>query len=76
MKHIINIRRIDNETNRTFAWLAQVQRNNHIVMKMFTNAVYGGKRKALQAAICYREQLPRRGKPIRAPTVASSYLAS
>ena len=57
MKHIINIRRIDNKTNRTFAWLVQVQRNNHIVMKMFTDAVYGGKPKALQAAICYREQL-------------------
>ena len=57
MKHIINIRRIDNKTNRTFAWLVQVQRNNDIVMKMFTDAVYGGKRKALQAASCYREQL-------------------
>jgi hypothetical protein len=57
MKCPINIRRIDNKTNRTFAWLVCVQRNNHIVTKMFTDTVYGGKRKALQATICYRDQL-------------------
>lgn len=57
MKHLRNIRRIDNETNRTFAWLVQVQRNSRITIKMFTDGVYGGKRKALQAAISFRAEL-------------------
>jgi hypothetical protein len=56
MKKIKNIRRFDNELNRTYAWLVQVQRNYHISIKMFTDNVYGGKRKALAAAKEYRDQ--------------------
>lgn len=52
-----NIQRIDNETNRTHAWLVHVQRGNRIVMKMFTDSVFGGKRKALQAATTFHAQL-------------------
>ena len=57
MKHLRNIHRIDNAANRTWAWLVQVQRNNQIVVKMFSDSVHGGKRKALQVAISYRAQL-------------------
>ena len=57
MKRLRNIRRVDNKANRTYAWLVQVQRNNQITMKMFSDSVYGGKRKALQAAIAFRTQL-------------------
>jgi hypothetical protein len=57
MKQFINIHRIDNTSNRTFAWLVQVQRNKRVATKMFTDAVYGGKNNALQAAITYRDQL-------------------
>ena len=57
MKPRRNIRRIDNETNRTHAWFVQVQRNSRIVKKMFSDGVYGGKRKALQAAIRFHAQL-------------------
>ncbi|MBI4936722.1 MAG: hypothetical protein HY846_00620 [Nitrosomonadales bacterium] len=57
MKHLKNIRRIDNETNRTHAWLVHVQRGNRIVIKMFSDSVCGGKRKALQAAITFHAQL-------------------
>ena len=57
MKHRRNIRRIDNEVNRTHAWLVQVQRNNGIAIKMFSDGVYGGKHKALQAAISFHTQL-------------------
>ena len=61
MKQLINIHRIDNSTNRTFAWMVRVQRNHQAVTKMFTDGVYGGKENALQAAITFRDQL--RGEP-------------
>ena len=57
MKHLVNIYRIDNPTNRTFAWMVRVQRNHQAVTKMFSDGVYGSKEKALQAAIDYRDQL-------------------
>lgn len=57
IKRLLNIRRIDNEANRTHAWLVRVQRNKHTAIKMFTDGVYGGKRKALQAAISFHAQL-------------------
>jgi hypothetical protein len=50
MKKIKNIRRMDNNLNRTYGWLVQVQRSNRTSIKMFTDGVYGGKRKALAAA--------------------------
>ncbi len=55
MKRIKNIRRIDNEAKATYAWLVQVQRGEKTTIKMFSDGVYGGKRKALQAAIEYRD---------------------
>ena len=57
MKRLRNIRRIDNAQKRTWAWLVQVQRNCEIDIKMFSDGVYGGKRKALLAAIAFRDQL-------------------
>jgi hypothetical protein len=59
MKRLRNIRRIDDDSRRrsTHAWFVQVQRDYRIAMKMFSDGVYGGKRKALQAAIAFRAQL-------------------
>lgn len=57
MKRLRNIRRMDNDAHRTHAWMVQVQRNNRISKKMFSDGVYGGKRKALLAALSYRNQL-------------------
>lgn len=57
MKRLRNIRRFENAAKNTWAWLVQVQRNNRIVIKCFSDGVHGGKRKALQAAINYRTQL-------------------
>ena len=57
MKHLRNIRRIDSEINRTHAWLVQVQRGNRNAMKMFSDSVFGGKQKALQAATTFHAQL-------------------
>lgn len=45
-----NINRMDDDSRRTHAWLVRVQRHSHIAMKMFSDGVWGGKRKALAAA--------------------------
>jgi AP2 domain len=57
MERIRNIRRIDNEARSTFAWLVQVQRRSHIIIKMFSDSLFGGKKKALAAALAYRDAL-------------------
>jgi hypothetical protein len=57
MKRIRNIRRIDNPARSTYAWLVQVQRRQHIISKMFSDSIYGGKDKALTAALTYRDAL-------------------
>jgi len=57
MKHFRNIRRIDDDLSRTHAWFVQVQRRNHIKRKMFSDAIFGGKKEALSAALEYRDAL-------------------
>ena len=57
MKYSLNISRIDNEVNSTHAWFVQVQRNSCNVRKMFSDGVYGGKRKALKVAIDFHAQI-------------------
>jgi len=59
-----NIQRIDNESNRTHAWLVVVQRRGKIYSKMFSDGRHGGKRKALQAAVAYRDKLIQRHPPL------------
>lgn len=54
MKHIY---RIDHEQSRTHSWLVTVQRRGQIYNRQFTDAVYGGKRKAFAAAKVYRDHL-------------------
>ena len=55
MKKYINIRRFDTDINHTHAWLVQVQRQGGIFIKMFSDRLYGGKQKALNAAIEFRD---------------------
>lgn len=57
MKHYHNLRRIDDNSRRTHAWLVQVQRRGHIIIKMFSDSLYSGKQKALTAALAYRDAL-------------------
>lgn len=57
MKPLRNIIRIDHEASRTYAWRVTLQRRNKIVIKPFSDAIYGGKRKALKAAREYRDAL-------------------
>lgn len=52
-----NITRIDNDTKRTHAWLVTVQRRGEIVVRSFSDGIYGSKRKALAAAVAYRDLL-------------------
>ncbi len=56
-KALRNIHRTDDDNSRTHAWLVQVQRHNQIAMKMFSDGVWGGKRKALAAARAWRDEL-------------------
>ena len=58
-----NIIRVDHEASRTHAWRVTVQRHNDIVVKMFSDSIHGGKRKALKAAEEYRDELLRRYSP-------------
>ena len=55
-----NIIRVDHEASRTHAWRVTLQRHNDIVVKMFSDSIYGGKRKALKAAVICRDELLRR----------------
>lgn len=51
-----NIRRMDDASRRTHGWLVQVQRHNQIAIKMFSDSVWGGKRKALALARAWRDE--------------------
>ena len=52
-----NITRRDEDANRTHGWLVTLQRWNEISNKMFSDSVYGGKRKSLKAAVAYRDEV-------------------
>jgi len=48
---------MDNEDTRTHAWRVQIQRNNKMAYKCFSDRLYGGKQKALQAAKTHLKEL-------------------
>lgn len=52
-----HIQRIDNESKRTHAWRVRAQYKSRGVIRHFSDKPYGGKRKALQAALAYRDEL-------------------
>ena len=51
-----NIIRVDHEASHTHAWRVTLQRHNDIVVKTFSDSIYGGKRKALKIAVAYRDE--------------------
>lgn len=57
MEHLRNIRRMDDDSRSTHAWIVQVQRRSNIIIKMFSDSIFGGKQEALSAALEYRELL-------------------
>lgn len=61
MKHIY---RIDQDRSHTHSWLVTVQRRGQIYHRHFADSLYGGKRKALQAAKAYRDTLIATLKPL------------
>ncbi len=52
-----NIIRVNHEASRTHAWRVTLQRHNDIVVKTFSDSIYGMKRKALKTAMAYRDEL-------------------
>jgi hypothetical protein len=58
-----NIMRVDHEASHTHAWRVTLQRHNEIVVRTFSDSIYGGKRKALKAAVEYRGELLLRYSP-------------
>jgi hypothetical protein len=58
-----NIIRVDHEASHTHAWRVTLQRHNDIAVKTFSDSINGGKRKALKAAVAYRDELLCRYSP-------------
>lgn len=52
-----HIRRIDNPSKHYHAWVVQVQRRKKPTVRSFSDRRHGGKRKALAAALRYRNTL-------------------
>jgi hypothetical protein len=63
----MHIYRIDHDRSRTHFWLVTVQRRGRIYHRHFTDSVYGGKRKALDAAKTYRDNLIACLRPLTRP---------
>ncbi len=58
-----NVTRMDLDSKRDHAWVVTLQRKGAIIVKRFADGVYGGKRKALKAAVEYRDSFLARDKP-------------
>lgn len=52
-----NIVRVDNDATRTHAWILTFARKKKIVVRYFSDSVYGGKEAALDAALAFRSFL-------------------
>mgnify|MGYP007037741053 CR=1 FL=1 len=61
----MHIYRIDHDHSQTHSWYVTIQRRGRIYHRHFTDSVYGGKRKALDAAKVYRDSLPPTIDPAR-----------
>ena len=52
-----HILRVDNDKTHTYCWKIKIRRRDRVIYKYFTDALYGGKAKALKAAKAYRDAL-------------------
>ena len=57
LKRLHHITRLDNEIKKLHAWHVNVMRNKQKTDKHFSDSAHGGKKKSLQAAIQYRDEL-------------------
>lgn len=64
MKPPRNIMRIDHAASHTYGWRVTLQRRGEIVVSLFSDGVYGGKRNALKAAIARRNTLLNQHSPV------------
>lgn len=61
---ILHSYRIDHAKSWTHSWCVTVQRRGRIYHRHYTDNVYGGKRKALDATKVYRDRLIARLRPM------------
>src|SRR5436305_1803291 len=58
------ISRIDQESRNTFGWYVRVMFNGKQVSKFFSDKVHGNRKKALDAAVKYRDEAEKKlGRP-------------
>jgi hypothetical protein len=58
-----NIRRLDHDAKGDHGWIVTLQRKGAVIVKRFSDGIYGGKREALKAAVEYRDSFLARDKP-------------
>lgn len=63
----MHIYRIDHDRSQTHSWYVTIQRRGRVYHRHFTDSVYGGKRKALDAATVYRDSLLAALRPFTRP---------
>lgn len=63
----MHIYRIDHDHSHTHSWYVTIQRRGRIYHRHFTDSVYGGKRKALDAAKMYRDSRMAALRPLTRP---------
>jgi hypothetical protein len=63
MKPPRNIIRLDHEAKQDHGWIVTLQRKGAVLVKRFSDGVYGGKQEALRAAVEYRDSFLARDKP-------------
>lgn len=61
---LYGITRVDHEGSRTHAWRVTIQRRGKIHVRHFSDGVFGGKRKSLEAAKAYRDDLLAKHPPL------------
>jgi len=59
-----NIQRVDNDSRGDHGWVVTLQRKGAILVKRFSDGVYGGKREALKAAVKHRDSFLALDRPI------------
>lgn len=58
-RRLHHIHRIDHAPKRDHAWIAQVQVREKVTIRRFSDGRYGGKQRALKAALRFRDTLLR-----------------
>lgn len=63
----MHIYRIDHDKSHTHSWYVTIQRRGRVYHRHFTDSIYGGKSKALNAAKGYRDSLINCLRPLTRP---------